>query len=125
MLYENTLDEVRNNINTGVEYEIALYYALLAIKPSEQAKVLSALETRNDADKIMGIIGYTSIQPIIDALKLRGLSLIDVTFETQNDEVGPADVVMIVVNGNGTKEKIGLSVKFFNTCTLNGKEIHH
>lgn len=119
MLYENTLNEVRNNINTGVEYEIALFYVLLSIKPNEQTVVLSALKTRYDSAKIQGIIRYTSIHPIIDALKLRGLSLVDVTFETQNDEVGPADVVMVVTNGNGKEEKIGLSVKFANTCTLN------
>jgi len=119
MLYPNTLNEVRSNINTGVEYEIALFYALLAIKPNEQTQVLTALKTRYDAAKIQGIIGYTSTRPIIDALKLRGLSLVDVTFETQNDEVGPADVVMIVANGNGKRDKIGLSIKFANTCTLN------
>ena len=38
MLYSYTLDEIRNNINTGVEYEIALFYKLLSIKPLEQAK---------------------------------------------------------------------------------------
>ena len=42
----------------------------------------------------------------------------DVTFETQNDEVGPADIVMLVSNG-ASKTKIGLSVKYANTCTLN------
>ena len=119
MLYPNTLNEVRDNINTGVEYEIALFYALLAIKPNEQSKVLDALRTRYDAAKIQGIICYTSITPVTDALKLRGLSLVDVTFETQNDEVGPSDVVMIVADDYGKQHKIGLSIKFANTCTLN------
>ena len=59
MLYANTLSEVRNNINTGVEYEIALFYALLSIKPNEQAQVLTALKTRYDAAKIQRIIGYS------------------------------------------------------------------
>lgn len=32
MLYENTLYEISNNVNTGVEYEIALFFMLLENK---------------------------------------------------------------------------------------------
>ena len=52
-------------------------------------------------------------------MSARGLSLFDVSFETQNDEVGPADVVMHTKDKNGESSKIGLSIKFSNTCTLN------
>lgn len=31
MLYSSTLNEIRTNINTGIEYEIALFYSLLQI----------------------------------------------------------------------------------------------
>ncbi len=119
MLYDNTLNEIRANVNTGVEYEIALFYALLDIKPNEQAQVMKALTARYDASKIKRIINYTSTKSIINALKQRGLILIDATFETQNDKVGPADVVMVVVDSTGGESKIGLSIKFANTCTLN------
>lgn len=119
MLYINTLDEIRNNINTGIEYEIALFYALLSIKPEDQALVLTALKSRFDADKIQSIIEYTSTKEITDTLSSRGLYLKDVTFETQNDDVGPSDVVMSVVDTEGKESRIGLSIKFANTCTLN------
>ena len=119
MLYINTLDEIRNNINTGIEYEIALFYALLSIKPEDQALVLTALKSRFDADKIQRIIEYTSTKEITDTLRSRGLYLKDVTFETQNDDVGPSDVVMSVVDTEGKENRIGLSIKFANTCTLN------
>lgn len=119
MLYINTLDEIRNNINTGIEYEIALFYALLSIKPEDQALVLTALKSRFDADKIQRIIEYTSTKEITDTLSSCGLYLKDVTFETQNDDVGPSDVVMSVVDTEGKENRIGLSIKFANTCTLN------
>lgn len=118
MLYENTLSEISNNVNTGVEYEIALFYKLLKGIPSEQNKVMIALNSRNDASKIKNIISQTDTTSIENALKARGLNLDDVTFETQNDEVGPADIVMLVSNVD-SKKKIGLSVKYANTCTLN------
>lgn len=73
---------------------------------------------RFDASKIKSIISQTDTTSIEKALKTRGLVLDDVTFETQNDEVGPADIVMLVSNGV-SKTKIGLSVKYANTCTLN------
>lgn len=118
MLYNSTLSEISNNVNTGVEYEIALFYKLLKGIPSEQAKVMTALNSRYDASKIKSIISQTDTTSIEKALKARGLIMDDVTFETQNDEVGPADIVMLVSNGE-SKMRIGLSVKYANTCTLN------
>lgn len=118
MLYNSTISEVHNNINTGVEYEIALFYKLLQVKPEEQAKVMEALISRPDAHKIKGIIAQTDTTPIERTLKKRGLFLDDVSFETQNDSVGPADIVMFVRDGLN-RIKIGLSVKYANTCTLN------
>lgn len=119
MLYTNTLSEITNNINTGVEYEIALFYQLLKIKPDEQSKVEDALSKRADASKIRKIISQTNTSSIGNELRNNGLSLIDSSFETQNDEVGPADIIMHVEDGQGQKKRIGLSVKYANTCTLN------
>lgn len=119
MLYSYTLSEIRNNTNTGIEYEIALFYVLLSIKPNEQSQVMRAINERWDASKIKKIISYTNAYQLKDTLSARGLSLFDVSFETQNDEVGPADVVMHTKDKNGESSKIGLSIKFSNTCTLN------
>ena len=119
MLYVNTLYEIMNNINTGVEYEIALFYKLLRNKPAEQAQVMNSINTRNDAAKIKSIIDITDTTVIEQTLQNRGLTLINSSFETQNDEVGPADIVMYVKDGQGKAKRIGLSVKYANTCTLN------
>ena len=119
MLYDYTLSEISVNINTGVEYEIALFYVLLSIKPNEQAQVMRAIQRRWDAAKVKSIISYTNPRVITDALQRCGLTLDDVSFETQNDEVGPADVVMHTKDSTGKSSKVGLSIKFANTCTLN------
>lgn len=119
MLYRNTISEIVNNINTGVEYEIALFYCLLENQPAEQSLVKSALNTRFDRTKVKSIIEYTDISSIKKSLKDRGLTLVDASFETQNDDVGPADIVMIAADARGSRKKIGLSVKYANTCTLN------
>ena len=118
MLYDYTLDEIAYNINTGVEYEIALFYCL-STNLVEKNKIMQAIGMRGDAIKIRGIINRTSTYQIQAILNGRGQKLIDVSFETQNDDVGPSDIVMLVEDNNGNKSKIGLSVKYSNNCTLN------
>lgn len=119
MLYHNTLNEITSNINTGVEYEIALFYKLLENKPAEQKQVMSAIQSRHDAAKVKSIITYTDTNVILSSLRSRGLEYLDAAFETQNDKVGPADIVLITKDNSSKQVKIGLSVKYANTCTLN------
>lgn len=114
MLHSNTLNEIQHNSNTGVEYEIALFYALLK-DTAEKTAVLNAIRRRHDADNIMQIIGQTDISGIDRALAALQLSYADCSFETQNDQVGPADIVLYLTGG----QQLGLSVKYANTCTLN------
>lgn len=118
MLYERTLDEIVENVNPGVEYEIALFYVLL-IDQREKADVYGAINKRYDRQTIFDIVRYTDIDCIKNSLSLSGEQYFDCSFETQNDEVGPADIVLYVQKPNGSKYKLGLSVKFANTCTLN------
>lgn len=119
MLHNTTLSIISTNINTGIEYEIALFYKLLKVNNEEQKQVMAAINLRQDAQKIKNIISQTDISTIERELKNRNLTLFDVLFETQNDDVGPADIIMIVKDNNGMESKIGLSVKYANTCTLN------
>lgn len=117
MLYPYTLQEIRQNINTGVEYEIALFYKLLS--PVERQMVVDAINSRFDKTKIYNIIEHTDIQQILDTLESRGLTLYDVSFETQNDNIGPSDIVLHLKDSNDNNQQIGISVKYANTCSLN------
>lgn len=118
MLYPNTISEIITNKNTGVEYEIAMFYQLLGTD-SERQQVLSAMQTRSDYEKIVGIIDNTDITLILHSLEERNLELVDVSFETQEDRIGPSDIVMNVKDVYGCTQKIGLSVKYANSCSLN------
>lgn len=106
MLYHNTLNEITSNINTGVEYEIALFYKLLENKPAEQKQVMSAIQSRYDAAKVKSIITYTDTNIILSSLNKRGLEYVDAAFETQNDEVGPADIVLITKDNSSKQVKL-------------------
>lgn len=119
MLYNYTLNEIATNINTGVEYEIALFYALLKNRPDEQLQIMKAIEKRHDVVRVKEIISFTNVSTIEMALKTLDLTCYDASFETQNDSVGPADIVMYVQDTKGKHQQIGLSVKYANTCTLN------
>ena len=56
---------------------------------------------------------------MFSALNRIGATLEDISFETQNDDVGPSDLVMMVRTSNGITTRLGISIKFANTCTLN------
>ena len=81
MLYPNTLFEIENNINTGVEYEIALFYQLAPA--SEQSRIMAAVNKRADKSKVKELIKETSTTQIVAELSNRGFKLVDVSFETQ------------------------------------------
>ncbi len=117
MLTELTLLELANNVNTGVEYEIALFLKLLS--EEERHVVCEVIESRDDVDKIELLYKTINISTICKALSRRGLRLVDCSFETQNDEIGPSDLVMCVLNSADELQKIGLSVKYSNQCTKN------
>lgn len=118
MVTERTLRDIKTNVNTGIEYEIALFRCLLTSEKEAQ-DVETAIHDRTDAAKIISIIRYTSVDSILRELRNRSLVLEDVLFETQNDDVGPSDIVMLVRSAKGDMEQIGISVKYSNTCTLN------
>ena len=118
MIDEKVLGEIRSNSNTGVEYEIALFRCLLP-DISQVNKVDLAIADRWDSQTVRSIIRSTSTSDITRELNRRSLSLCDVSFETQNDDVGPSDIVIYVKDTSGIPQKIGISVKYSNTCTLN------
>lgn len=118
MITQKTICEIKNNVNTGVEFEIALFRCLLK-NEAEIREVDAAIQARRDALTINSIIQRTSVKSILGELSVHSLLLDDVSFETQNDDVGPSDIVMFTRTPGGTIEKIGISVKYANTCTLN------
>lgn len=118
MLYSHTLNEIRNSNNSGIEYEIALFYCLTP-NPEERKMIFRAIHQRDDTSKIVSIIERTATEEIFELLSERNLTFIDCFFETQNDAVGPADIVMHVTDPQGNTLEIGLSVKYSNNCTLN------
>lgn len=117
MLTQTTLSELTTNVNTGVEYEIALFMKLLS--EDERREVFGAVRLRDDADKIETLYNNINTSSIYEALSGRGLRLEDCSFETQNDKIGPSDLVMQVRNSVGELQCIGLSVKYSNQCTKN------
>lgn len=114
MLYSYTLNEISTNINYGVEYEIAMFYALLSGRTDEQSQVMSSIKRRTDSDKVLEIIRTTDTKIVLNEIRSRGLSFVDVSFETQNDEVGPADLALHLKSNDGKPIQIGLSVKYKN-----------
>lgn len=118
MLKTTTLTEIANNNNTGVEYEIALFYKLLQ-DPNEVDLVKHAIDLRSDAEKVLNITNKIDSKHILNALKSSNYTLLDCSFETQNDDIGPSDVILYIQDNSGVKSQLGLSIKYSNQCTKN------
>ncbi len=114
----NWYQDLGSNHNTGVEYEIALLCKLLDNIGKLSQEIKSIVESRDDYKKIKQVFKKSDVSIIFAELKRRQMKLVDCRLETQNDEIGPADIIMLVESGEGL-QTIGLSVKYANKCTLN------
>tara|TARA_B100001250_G_scaffold175178_1_gene150665 strand:+ start:53 stop:949 length:897 start_codon:yes stop_codon:yes gene_type:complete len=110
---DNELVSHVENSNTGIEYEYAIYYALLD-HDSQQYFRTHILDNRTDKDTINNIINN------IDTSLLETLNIKEVFIATQNDSIGPADIVI----KDDNDELLGLSIKFNNDCNLNFSSRH-
>lgn len=124
MLHNNTLDDISTSNLPCIEYEIGMFLCLLT-KADEIEAVRNAASVRNDYQKILSIANNTNKEAIFNILSYAGMTFNDVSFETQNDDVGPADIVIYATNRHGEQKKIGVSVKYDNDCICNytGRDI--
>ena len=110
---DNELVSHVKNSNKGIEYEYAIYYALLD-HDSQQYLRTHILDNRTDKDTINNIINN------IDTSLLDTLNIKEVFIATQNDSIGPADIVI----KDDNDELLGLSIKFNNDVNLNFSSRH-
>lgn len=124
MLHDNTLHEIRTSNLPCIEYEIGMFLCLLS-NQNEVEAVLEAASARDDFDKIQNIVNVTNKEAILNILSYAGMRFDDVSFETQNDDVGPADIVIYSTNRHHEQKRIGVSVKYDNDCIYNytGREL--
>lgn len=124
MIHDNTLNDIRESHLKCVEYEIGMFLSLLT-KEDEINDVRAAIATRRDSELIFDIANSTNKAAIYNILSYAGMTFDDVSFESQNDEVGPADVVIYATNRHKEQKKIGLSIKYDNDviCNYTGKDL--
>jgi hypothetical protein len=103
------INSILQNINTGVEYELALFYVLM--KPRHQEYFLPQILHRHPYGQRAIEISKSIVQKDVSELTL---NLNDLCLTTQDDTVGPSDIVLIY-----SDKRIGLSVKYNNTCNVN------
>lgn len=119
MIEQRILNTIQENLNTGIEYEIALYYKLLTDQEEKQ-QLRNAINKRNDSSKINSIIEKYDVSIIEDELQSREFTLENVSLETQNDNIGPADILLQLHSSKeNTLFSLGISVKYNNSCNLN------
>lgn len=101
-----------NNKNTGICYEIAIFLRLL--NDDERNNQLSLLKDRDDIDKIQTI--YSQLKIDLDLSKY-GIDVINkIKFTSQDDSVGPSDIII--------NDILGLSIKYNNNCIYNPSGSH-
>lgn len=106
---QRAINSLLQNINTGVEYELALFYVLM--KPQYQDYFLTEVLHRHPLGQHAIEISRTIVYKDVSELTV---NLTDLCLTTQDDTVGPSDIVLIY-----SDKRIGLSVKYNNTCNVN------
>ena len=114
--FESICVELSNNNNVGVEYEFALYYLLL---DNEFQNIFNKLTISNHIkkDKILQIIENQRDNVYQQILNQEYSLYKYVYLATQDDSVGPSDIVLY--ENDKTGNVLGLSVKYNNGCNVN------
>ncbi len=105
---------IQNN-NTGIEYEYALLYLLINDSTQKSRFESLVIQAHQKRTKILSIIQKTHIINLKDILATHNFKNYDVFIATQNDELGPSDIIL----KNELDNVLGLSVKYENNCSLN------
>ena len=103
------INSIQQNINTGVEYELGLFYVLMN-QEHKEFFLTHVISKHPFGPRIL------EISRTIDCRDLSDLThdLRDLCLTTQDDTVGPSDILLIY-----SDKRIGLSVKYNNTCNVN------
>lgn len=111
---QKEIEYLRNNNNTGIEFEYALFYLLI---PENQQKffISEVVYYHQFKERILEIISSTDLKNLIFILQSQSWSKFNVKLATQVDDIGPADIIL----QNTNVQNLGLSVKYQNNCTLN------
>ena len=115
--FEHQCTEWVNNNNVGVEYEFALYYLLLDAKFRDIFKNIT-INNHAKKEKILQIIDAQKANIYQQISKSEYSKYRYVYFATQDDKVGPSDIVLYE-NADMSGNVLGLSVKFNNSCNAN------
>ena len=105
-------ESLSTNKNTGVEYEYAVYYHL--IKEDAKSRFQKVIQKHHKSKKIQQII------ELIDVSDLKQFQASEVYLATQNDAVGPSDIVLKTNSGSYN----GISVKYNNNNIFNPTPSH-
>lgn len=111
--FEEILTLVNNN-NTGVEFEYALFY-LLNPESKRELFFSKVIQSHRSRDKIIEIVKNSHFEKLELRLSKSLWANYEVLLATQNDDIGPADIVLKRSNS----DLLGLSVKYENNCSLN------
>lgn len=109
---------VQNN-NTGIEYEYAIYYKLLSTSDqiSFRRNVIDKHIKQNEIINVIQKIDVSTLQHFL--IKHFNGEPKKVYLTTQNDNVGPSDIVIY-----SNADYLGLSIKYQNTCIANISSRH-
>ncbi len=111
---QREIQYLKNNNNTGIEFEYALFY-LLSSEKKRNAFMNDIIIYHEFKDRILKIISDTDISLLNTSLNIHSWSNFDPLLATQVDDIGPADIVLRKENS----QDLGLSIKYQNNCTLN------
>lgn len=107
-------NDLINNSNTGIEYELALFNKL-QIEPVKTQFWDQVITKHKNFKAIQKISSKLFISSLEKRISEAGYKNYEIRIATQDDSVGPADLVVIEKG----MPPLGLSVKYQNNCSIN------
>jgi hypothetical protein len=106
------IESIISNINTGIEFEIAIYFHLNNNVDKEiiKDKIINHHPLRDKIEEIISNFDTYSLRSELNLVNEPEATYLT----TQDDTVGPSDIVMKI-----NQDLLGLSIKYANNCNLN------
>ncbi len=103
---------IENNKNTGISYEISVFLAIVEYFGGDTTDLINDISNREDFNSIIENSNKMKSFDFSNFFKKYNLSEVNkINLTTQDDTVGPSD---IVINDN-----FGISIKYDNKCNFN------
>ena len=101
---------------TGIEYEIVIYYLISKYLNIHVPEITDLINQRHDSKKIWKLIQEYDISNLLKAVRSDNLIIHGLCMTSNDNDIGPSDILLYVSKGDKKIFRLGLSIKYKGGC---------